>query len=513
MDVSLESPIDLQARLLSSLLEFTKFFYKLRTGREFIVSQPIGRESHHIAICRFFMDIFQGKIKKGVICIPPRYAKTELAIHFAAFGLANYPDSNNIYTSYAHSLAAKQTKTIREIISHPLYKRLFGTELKKDSFAKDDFETIQGGSVYGAGTGGTITGRGAGIQNREEFGGIIIMDDLIKPDEAMSDTIREGAKDWVYNTLQSRRNSSETPMVYIGQQVHEDDVANMLLNKGWSPLILPALDAAGNALNPAMHTKEELLKMKEEMPYVFAAQYQQNPIPSGGGAFKKDWFYLMDEWPEIITTFITCDSAESSKNYADYTVFSFWGLYKIQESGYLSDDYALHWIDCRQERIEPKDLHAEFMAFYADCMQFKVKPKLAAIEKKSTGATLFSVLNEARGLNVIAIERSKSNPMLVGLSKADRFLTMQPYIAKKLISLPRYGKHTNLCIDHMSKITLNMSHRHDDICDTVFDAILISLIEKKLDFYINKQDDGKLIQSIISSSNRLDKLRAKAYRH
>lgn len=499
----IESPIDLQARLLSSLLEFTKFFYKLRTGRDFIISQPIGRSSHHIDICKFFTNTFHGYCDDGVICIPPRYGKTELAIHFIAWSLANYPDSNYIYTSYSHSLAAKQTKTIREIVSHPLYKRLFGVEIKKDTGAKDDFETIQGGAIYAAGTGGTIVGRGAGIQNCDRFGGAILMDDLIKPSEAMSDVIRESANDWVDNTIQSRRNSLRTPRICIGQQTHEDDPSNRLIKRGYKSLILPALDEAGNALNPAMHSVQELLKMKEEMPYVFAAQYQQNPIPSGGGAFKKDWFYLVDDWPEILATFITCDTAESTKNYADYTAFSFFGLHKIP-----TGEYGIIWINCMQERIEPKDLQNEFMGFYSECMQFKVPPKIIFPEKKSTGATLSSVLSAAQGLNVVPIERSGNSG-----SKADRFLEMQPYVAKKLISLPRYGRHTNMCIEHMSKITLNMSHRFDDICDNLYDAIKISLIEKKLDFYINKQDDNKIIQSIMSANNRLDNLRNKAYRH
>jgi hypothetical protein len=41
---------------------------------------------------------------------------------------------------------------------------------------------------------------------------------------------------------------------------------------------------------------------------------------------------------------------------------------------------------------------------------------------------------------------------------------MQPYIATKRVSLPNYAKHTNMCIEHMRKITANDTHAHDDIC-------------------------------------------------
>jgi hypothetical protein len=51
-------------------------------------------------------------------------------------------------------------------------------------------------------------------------------------------------------------------------------------------------------------------------------------------------------------------------------------------------------------RIEPKDLQESFRDFYADCMVHPVKPLVAAIEKKSTGVTLISVLKDMRGLEI-----------------------------------------------------------------------------------------------------------------
>jgi hypothetical protein len=59
-------------------------------------------------------------------------------------------------------------------------------------------------------------------------------------------------------------------------------------------------------------------------------------------------------------------------------------------------------------------------------------------------------------------------------------MNIQPYVAKKLISLPTIGRHTKMFVDHMSKITMNNSHRHDDIADTMYDAIKIALIDKTL---------------------------------
>lgn len=490
-----------KAKLLGSLLLFTQVFYKLRTGRDFEVSHPIGRESHFITVCRALTQISRQEISREIINIPPRYGKTELLIHFVAWCMARYPDSNFIYVSYSHTLAKKQTQTIREIISLPHYKKVFGVELKQDTSAKDNFETKQSGSVYAAGAGGTITGRGAGIKNCGRFGGAIVIDDIHKPVEVTSDTMRESVNDWYFNTLQSRVNTPKTPIVLIGQCLHEDDLpANLKVKEEWHTTILPALDVASNALHPEMHSREQLLKMEQESPYVFAAQYQQNPQPAGGGIFKPEWFVLLDEEPDMLATFITADTAETDKSYNDATVFSFWGIYKIKEQGVDIDLFGLHWIDCYEFRCEPKDLEPEFRQFYANCLHHNVKPQLAAIEKKSTGSTLLSVLGDFRGLRIVDIQRTK-----VSGNKAARYLEAQPYAASKRVSLLKYAKHTEMCLEHMRKITANDTHRFDDIADTFYDAVKIGLIDEVVTrgTISTKADDDKIAAKVMAPFNKL----------
>ncbi len=45
-------------------------------------------------------------------------------------------------------------------------------------------------------------------------------------------------------------------------------------------------------------------------------------------------------------------------------------------------------------------------------------------------------------------------------------------------------------IEHMRKITANDTHRHDDVCDTLYDAIKIALIDKTLTY--NTMEDTML---------------------
>lgn len=501
---------------LGSIKAFTQVFYTARTGRKFELSNPIGRPSHYSSIFQALTKVQRGEIKRLIINIPPRYGKTESVIHYVAQGIALAPDSNYIYLSYSQTLAKKQTETIRDIIQLPMYRDLFQVQLKEDSTSKADFKTAQGGSIYAAGSGGTVTGMGAGIKGvYDRPGGCIVIDDIHKPDEVSSDVIRNGIKDWYYNTLMSRLNSPNTPIIVIGQCLHEDDLIAHLKKSGeWVIVTLPALDACGNALHPQMHTRQALLKMQEDSPYHFAAQYQQDPQPAGGGIYKPEWFKQVDDdqYPtpqDMLATFVTIDTAETDKSYNDATVFSFWGLYRIKHGEVLTEQYALHWIDCVELRVEPKDLKPEFMQFYYTCMRHVRKPRFIGIERKSTGVTLSSMLKELQGLNILDIVRTRASG-----SKTARFLEAQQYVAERRISLPRHGRHTSSVLEHMRKITANNTHLHDDIADTLYDAIKLALIDKMIIAQVDSSMDanaGRVASLIMHRFNKAAQLKDRAY--
>lgn len=504
---------DERAKLYGSLLLFTRVFFKLRTGKNFDLSKPTARECHFISICRELTRVFNGELDLLVVNVAPRYGKTELLIHFVAWCMARYPDCNFLYTSTTHNLAATQSEIIRDVIMLREYRDLFFVDIKKSSKAKFDFKTTENGGVYAAGLDGTIIGRGAGIRSAKRFGGAILIDDAHKESEVCSDVVRQGVIDRYEGTLASRRNDGfKTPIIAIGQSLHEADLMAHLREMvrkdktGRKKLLsLPSLDAVNNALYPEVHTTEQLLEMKETTPYIFAAQHQQNPQPAGGGLFKKVWFPTLTNEPDIFAGFITADTAETEKEYNDATVFSFWGVYKIKHGDLETDMYGLHWIDCVELHVEPKDLKNEFMQFYYTCMRHKVKPSLAAIEKKSTGTTLSSSLEDIPGLQILKIDRTRASG-----SKTDRFISMQSYIARKLVSLPAYGKHTQMCIEHCAKITANNTHRRDDICDTLYDAVKLALIDKTfINMHVNAANSkaNEIVKTLANINQRRQSLR------
>lgn len=502
-----------KSKLLGSFLLFVQVFYKLRTGRDFVISQPTGRESHFVTIARAFTKVLRGETTSLLINVAPGTGKSELCKHFVAWALAHYPDSNFIYVSYGHELASKHTEGIRDILCIPTYKRLFGVHLDSNSCAKDNFRTLQGGVVYAAGSAGTITGQDAGLPITNRFSGGLIIDDIHKPDEVHSDTIRERVKKNYDETILPRLRSPTVPIISIGQRLQEDDLpANILKGvdgRKWEKVILKSLDDAQNALYPEVHTKAFLLNLQDKSPYVFSSQHQQDPLPAGGGIFKSSWFALKDAEPKMVMTFITADTAETDQNWNDPTVFSFWGVYKINQFGADTNLYGLHWIDCYEEWLEPKDLEREFLDFVGECMRYPTKPMHAAIEKKSTGVTLLSTLKGIQGLTVLGVERTKASK-----SKTARYYDIQTFVASGLISLPKNAQHTESSLEHMRKITGNNTHRHDDRADTLYDAIKIALIDKTI-IHIGAKDDAteELVKSMAHTFNKRKVARSRTSWH
>src|SRR6185436_1528337 len=122
--------------LSESLLQFVQEMFFLRTGRRFDLSEPVGRERYYLTICLVLLRVMKCETNRLIINVPPRYGKTELLIHFVAWALAQFPDSNFLYVSYSLGLAKKQTKTIREIISMKEFQDVFDVTMSDDTSAQ-----------------------------------------------------------------------------------------------------------------------------------------------------------------------------------------------------------------------------------------------------------------------------------------------------------------------------------------------------------------------------------------
>lgn len=277
-----------RAWTMQNPLNFTRYFFKKRNDKRFIV----GR--HHQLICEKLAAVLRGETKRLIINIAPRYGKTELAVkNFIAMGLALNPASRFLHLSYSGSLAQDNSVAIKDIITSEEYQRLFPTRIKYGSDTKSRWDTEQGGGVYATSTLGQITGFGAGAVDVPgepyTFAGAIVIDDPIKPEDALSDLVRESVNRRFETTIRNRVNSRNTPIVIIMQRVHERDLCGYLtaLEPGeWEVLSLPCItkDQEGNEqpLWEFKHTVDELHAIEANNAFVYQTQYQQNPKPLEG---------------------------------------------------------------------------------------------------------------------------------------------------------------------------------------------------------------------------------------
>src|SRR5271166_5969675 len=174
--------------------------------------------------------------------------------------------------------------------------------------SETEIELTARGFRLATSVGGTLTGRG---------GDIIVIDDPLKPDDALSELRRTAANQWFTNTLLSRLDDKRTgAIVIVMQRVHMDDLTGFLLSQSdeWEVLSLPAiaefeeniplgngrthLREFGEALSPEREPLHVLEALKLQIGSDdFSAQYQQAPTPPGGAMVKRDWVKRYQELP------------------------------------------------------------------------------------------------------------------------------------------------------------------------------------------------------------------------
>ena len=383
------SPREYRAILRSDFYAFVH-----RSALELHPSLAFLPNWHLEVICRKLDAVRRGEIKRLIITIPPRHLKSIMgSVCLPAYILGHDPTAQIICASYGQDLADKLARDCRSIMNASFYRNLFGTRLRQTTL--HDFATEQGGFRMATSVGGVLTGRGADV---------IIIDDPLKPDEAVSDAARNGANQWYDNSLLSRLNSKQDGcIVIIMQRLHEDDlVGHVLSQEGWDAVSFPAIAEVeethefetvfsrfhhqrrvGDILHPERESREILDVLRRSMgEYNFAGQYQQSPAPFGGGMVKQEWFkrYSDRDLPQSFDRVIqSWDTANKPTELADYSVCTTWGIKNKRI-------YLLHVL---RERMAYPDLKR------AVCRQNNIhRPEVILIEDKASGTQVIQQLIE-----------------------------------------------------------------------------------------------------------------------
>jgi predicted phage terminase large subunit-like protein len=352
---------------LATLLRTDLRFFVWKCFLTILPGTPYLPNWHIEAIVHQLMRVQARDISRLMINQPPRSLKSIcVSVAYVAWLLGHDPTRRVIVVSYSNELAAELHRQFRMVIDAPWYRALFpAMRAARDS----GFElvTTMGGSRYATSVGGTLTGRGADL---------VVVDDPLKAEEAMSEVSRKRAIDWYAGTLVSRLNDKEHgPIVVVMQRLHEDDLAGHLLGQGgWEHLDLPSIAVddcvislgsgkvmtrrIGDVLHPERESKDALDRIKVEIGSMqFSAQYQQRPVPLEGNLIRREWFRYYDHPPKASASRIvqSWDIAMMTGNANDYSVCTTWQMIK-------SDCYIL---DVFRARLQYPDLRRKVASLAA----------------------------------------------------------------------------------------------------------------------------------------------------
>jgi predicted phage terminase large subunit-like protein len=323
-------------RDLMSFIE--RSFYELNPQTDFSPSPHLEVVAARLEACR------QGRPRRLIINQPPRSLKSHSAsVAFPAWLLGHNPAMQIICASYGQDLADKHARDCRTLMASEFYRRLFPqTRLSTEKQSVNEFMTTAQGFRMSTSVGGVLTGRGADV---------IILDDPLKPDDALSETRRNSVNDWYDNSLVSRLNSKEHGVIIVVmQRLHQDDlVGHVMTQEDWEVVSFPAIAEedeshpieslfgnrrfqrkAGDVLEPHRESRDTLSAIRRTLgEYNFASQYQQNPMPLGGAILRTAWLgrYDRGDLPErFLCVLQSWDTANKSGELNDFSVCTTWGV-------------------------------------------------------------------------------------------------------------------------------------------------------------------------------------------
>lgn len=457
---------------------FTPFAFNLLKGSQYI------RTPFDLIVDDVLNKTFTGEIKRLIINIPPRHSKTLKAVQaYIARGFALNNKACFVHASYSEKLVNDNSVAVRDIINHPDYQRLFPhVAFKQDTNAKGLWKTSAGGTFLASPSGGAITGFGAGLIGAESFAGALIIDDPLKPDDALSDTKREFINQRWENTFKSRLADSNTPVIVIMQRIHEEDFTHELLegsgsDEEWHHLVLPAYidhdyeykqsgryvshDLPEGALWPAKFTNEKAIAAMANI------QWSQEPTPAKGEVYEREWFKRFTTLPQNIKDWsIYCDTASKTKKYNDYSVFQLWAK-TTSNHGYL----VKQW----RKKVKVPFLVGELEQFYRDSEKLAGQQRIRInIEDKDSGVGLIQALellsdDSGNNYRVKAIQRKEG--------KYARALKAAPHIKDGEIYIMS-GSEGDGVITEATKFKADDSHKNDDQIDPMNDFINYELPAK-----------------------------------
>ncbi len=473
---------------------------------------------HLDAICEHLEAVARGEILRLVVNVPPGTSKsTSIGVIFPAWlwGPGGQPSHRYIGAAHEQGLAIRDNRLTRELVTSEWYQTLWPLKLTGDQNEKRYFENEKRGFRQACAV-ASMTGR---------RGNTVAWDDPLSPEKAFSKPHREEAIRILTETLPTRLvDPRSSAIIIMMQRLHEEDPSGYVLEHdlGYEHLMLPMefdpqrkcvtsigfedpRTEEGELLCPERFPPEVIERDKRGMSdFAVAGQFQQSPIPAGGGIIRADDWIVWDEecFPPFEYVVASLDSAYTEKEENDYSALTIWGVWNEQAGRRIagstvpdivqdnSGTTRIMLMYAWQKRLE---LHGRYVnrldgetdadwqarqkqewglvEWVADsCQRYKVHKLL--IEAKASG---LSVAQEIRRLipnRTFGVEAS--NPGAE--NKVARAHSVQPIFAEGMVYAPGKYEHGGLQFrkwadEVVMQCAAFPKAKHDDLVDSAVQAL------------------------------------------
>jgi predicted phage terminase large subunit-like protein len=430
----------------SSFLSFCRYVWP-----EMIVG------AHHKRIAAALDRVVSGECKRLMIAMPPRHGKSQMGSYlFPAYLMGKKPDSKLIVGSHTAELAQRFGRMIRNLVADERYKELFPDFLlSADSKAAGRWDTSHGGEAFFIGKGGAMTGRG---------GNVVILDDILDEQDALSNTAMENTWEW-YQSGPRQRLQPNGAIIVINTRWKTDDLSGRLFklqgaikSDKWEVLEFPAILPSGGPLWPEYWKLEELEAVKHTIGLQkWNAQWQQTPTADEGAILKREWWqrWKPEEPPLVEYIIQSYDTAYSKKETADYSVITTWGVFVPD----IDSGPNIILLDVKKGRWDFPELKRIAREEYKNW-----NPDNVLIEAKATGITLQQELRRVG----IPVTMYSPGGRRAGQDKVSRANSIAPILESGMVWAPE----TEWADELIEECAAFPNGDHDDMVDSTTQALM-----------------------------------------
>ncbi len=298
------------------LVDFFRQAWGHIDGNSYVHGRHIDVTAEHL------QAVNEGEIRRLILNIPPRYAKTSLACvcwpawtwlrrHGCGTEIQG-PQVEFMYVSHKDDLAHKAQKTCQRLIQSKWYQERWGDRFTLKTKEKNVLDNDHHGARQ-VGVIKAVTGMGADI---------LVIDDPHDVKRVEGALVREATNSWFSESAVNRMNDPETnAIVIVMQRSHMRDLTGYLIEQGldheeWVHVCLPLeyepdhphvfvgdwRTKLGEPLWPERESSDRIAQKKVTMgPYAAAGQLQQRPLPRAGGLFGKAMWQFVDYPPQCMS--------------------------------------------------------------------------------------------------------------------------------------------------------------------------------------------------------------------